>query len=90
MITTMSILIFLNFGFVLWFGSHEISLWIVKHYRLLRRYFDPSFMVKSKLDEDLSGNLPPVYEPFNALEDLVDNSNSSDLESISEEKSNDL
>jgi len=45
-------------------------------------------MVKNKLDEDLTGNLPPVYEPFNALEDLVENTN--DLESISEEQSNDI
>ena len=81
----MSILILVNFGFVIWFGGNDIAIVLIKYYRLFRRYFDPKFLPPPP--EYPSGNLPPIYKPFNALEEIVEKSN--DLSSINEEASND-
>ena len=86
MVATMSVLILVNFGFVIWFGGTDIALVIIKYYRIVRRYFDPYFMPAPL--EDLTGNLPEVYKPFNALEVEADLENN--LDSINEEGSQDV
>ena len=96
MIATMSILIIVNFAFVIWLGNHDFFLFIKKYFWRLRRYLDPHFMTNNKPSEDLSGNLDPIFNPFNALEpdfckEVLNNDSSDfDLKPISEESSNDL
>ena len=41
MVASMSILILVNFGFVVYFGGNDIYLILLKYYRIVRRYFDP-------------------------------------------------
>lgn len=66
MVGTMSVLILVNIFFVMWFGGVTIYLYIVKYYRRVVRYFDPDFMREPPAPV-LTGNLPLVFEPFNAM-----------------------
>lgn len=84
-------MIFFNIVFVLWFGGHDIYLILLKYYRLVRRYFDPSYMRRphkalrtGKLQRE---SLPDVYKPFNALS--ISNNNL-EMEEIKEESSGDF
>ena len=81
MVTTMSILITVNFGFVIWFGCSDLALLIIKYYRRVKRYFDPDFMRPPK-EPKLCPELPKVYQPFNAIVDFE--KNGTDLATIKE------
>lgn len=50
------------------------------------RYFDPDFM-KTSAEPVLAGNLPDVFEPFNALDVDVENDLELNLDSIKEAQS---
>jgi len=93
MASVIAFLILFNILFVLWFGANDIFLLGKKYFRIVKRYFDPEYMKKSRelIElEDLSGNLPEVYKPFNALQIDVDEFQSLELEDIEEEKSEDV
>lgn len=89
LVAFMSILILLNIFFVLWFGGVDIYLLIVKYYRRLMRYFDPDFMKNSFTEPVLAGNLPEVFEPFNALDVEVNDDIELNLSKIKEAESKD-
>ena len=82
MVTTMSILIFVNFSFVIWFCGSDLALLIIKYYRRVKRYFDPDFMRPPK-EPELCPELPKVYEPFNKFTQTIEN-NGTDLATIKE------
>ena len=58
-----------NIFFVMWFGGVTIYLYIVKYFRKVKRYFDPTFMQEVPKPV-LAGNLPEVFQPFNAMKEI--------------------